>query len=464
DLFGSSIANVGDLDANGTDDLAVGAAFDDDGGIGVANRGAVWILFMESNGLVIGEQKISDLEGGFTGVLDDFDSFGTAVASMGDADGDGIADIMVGAPGDDDGIEASGALWVLYLNADGTVKSHEKISMTSGNLVQNTLEESASFPSSLAHFGQITGGVATVVAAGVSDLDEGGDARGAVFILFLNADGTIHHKTKITEGSGGFTGDIQDGDQFGRSVAHMGDLDADGDEELAVGAITDTGGTDSGTVWMLSIDDFGNVVDSHPITTGLSGFTGPLVFGDWFGQSVANVGDLDNDGVSDLAVGQVGEGVFEGAVWILFLNADGTVKAEQKISETLGGFTGVLPSNTQFGYSLSALGDLDGDGIEDLAVGSMDDEGGTDTGAVWILFLNADGTVKAHQRINAVEGDFTGILETGDGFSSSLSSGTDVNGDGVTDLFVGAYGDDDGDANAGAFYILYLNTDGTVQG
>jgi hypothetical protein len=76
-------------------------------------------------------------------------------------------------------------------------------------------------------------------------------------------------------------------------------------------------------------------------------------------------------------------------VWILFLNTDGTVHGHQKISRTEGGFTGVIASFDLFGWSGAWLGDFDQDGHGDLAVGALwDDDGGTDRGAVWILFLD----------------------------------------------------------------------------
>ncbi len=83
-------------------------------------------------GMVLSHQKISDTEGGFTGILDNGDHFGTSVASLGDHDGDGIGDLAVGAYADDDGGNQHGAVWVLFLNSDGTVKSHQKISDTEG--------------------------------------------------------------------------------------------------------------------------------------------------------------------------------------------------------------------------------------------------------------------------------------------------------------------------------------------
>ncbi len=74
------------------------------------------------------------------------------------------------------------------------------------------------------------------------------------------------------------------------------------------------------------------------------------------------------------------------------LGFGGTVKAHQKISDLQGGFTGILDNEDRFGVSVANLGDLDGDGVMDLAVGApLDDDGGNDRGAVWILFLDYDG-------------------------------------------------------------------------
>ena len=84
-------------------------------------------------------------------------------------------------------------------------------------------------------------------------------------------------------------------------------------------------------------------------------------------------------------------GTSRGAVWILFLNSDGTVKGHQKISATHGGFSGTLGDHDHFGGSVADLGDLDGDGLPELAVGARrDDDGGVhpdDKGAVYILDL-----------------------------------------------------------------------------
>jgi hypothetical protein len=171
--------------------------------------------------------------------------------------------------------------------------------------------------------------------------------------------------------------------------------------------------------------------------------------------------------VADLAVGASldndGGAGAQGALWILFLNADGTVKAEQKINEISGGFGGVLDPGDNFAFSLSSWGDLDGDGVGDLAVSApLDDDGGADLGALWILFLKADGTVKFEQKISATEGAFGGLLDPNDHFGVSVACLDDLDGDGNADLVASANLDDDGGADQGALWVLFLEGDTTA--
>ena len=238
---------------------------------------------------------------------------------------------------------------------------------------------------------------------------DGGTGRGAVWILFLNADGTVDSHQKISDTEGGFTGVLDNSDVFGASVENMGDLNGDGVEDLALGVMRDDdGGSDRGAVWILFLNADGTVDSHQKISDTEGGFTGVLDNSDVFGASVENMGDLDGNGVEDLAVGALNDGdggTGRGAVWILFLNTDGTVDSHQKISDTAGGFTGVLDNDDFFSFSVANMGDLNGNGANDLTVGAWgDDDGGWGRGAVWILFLNADGTVDSHQKISDTEG------------------------------------------------------------
>jgi len=255
DALGLAVAPIGDLDGDGTADLAVGAAGDDDGGS--EDLGAVWILFLHPNGTVKSHQKISAVEGGFTGVLDDVDFFGRSVSSIGDLDGDRTADLAVSAIGDDDGGEDRGAVWVLFLAPDGTVASHQKISAAAGGFT-GTLDDQDLFGAGVASLGDLDCDGHADLAVGARGDDDGGATRGAVWILFLGPNGAVRLHTKVSDTSGGFLGPLDDGDSFGSSVAALGDLDGDRNVDLAVGAPgDDDGGSGRGAAWVLYLDGDG---------------------------------------------------------------------------------------------------------------------------------------------------------------------------------------------------------------
>ncbi len=206
---------------------------------------------------------------------------------------------------------------------------------------------------------------------------------------------------------------------------------------------------------------------NQKISATEGGFTGVLDEDDRFGRGVASLGDIENDGVSDLAVGAKFDGdggTNKGAVWVLFMNAGGTVKSHQKISNTVGGFAGVLNDDDRFGVAIASLGDLDGDAVSDLAVGAPGDaDGRAGRGAVWILFMNAGGTVKSHHKISDMAGGFSGALDDSDLFGVSMASLGDLDGNAVPDRAVGARFDDDGGTDKGAVWILYMKAEGTVK-
>jgi len=324
DALGLAVAPIGDLDGDGTADLAVGAAGDDDGGS--EDLGAVWILFLHPNGTVKSHQKISAVEGGFTGVLDNFDFFGGSVSSMGDLDGDGTTDLAVGASGDDDGGNGLGAVWILFLHPNGTVESHQKISAVEGGFT-GVLDDVDFFGRSVSSIGDLDGdGTADLAVSAIGD-DDGGEDRGAVWVLFLAPDGTVASHQKISAAAGGFTGTLDDQDLFGAGVASLGDLDCDGHADLAVGARgDDDGGATRGAVWILFLGPNGAVRLHTKVSDTSGGFLGPLDDGDSFGSSVAALGDLDGDRNVDLAVGAPGDddgGSGRGAAWVLYLDGDG---------------------------------------------------------------------------------------------------------------------------------------------
>ena len=398
--FGWGLADLGDLDGDGTNDIAVGNP--------QTGNGEVFILFLNSDGTVKDEQKIADGIGGFDGDLDQ-DQFGRDLALLGDLDGDGVNDLAVGAVQDDDGRDGfeqanRGAVWILFLNSDGTVKSHQKISDTQGNFT-GVLDDSDFFGNGITSIGDLDGDAITDLAVGAPRDDDGGaspDAnRGAVWILFLNSDGTVKSHQKISHGPD-FGAIFNNNDQFGRSITNLGDVDGNGITDLAVGStVNDGGGISRGSVWILfmktdgKVNSFQKISDSRgDLTEGNSG--GLIDDGDSFGFSVAGMEDLDMDSIPDLVVGARGDdddGLNNGAVWVIFLNDDGKVKAKQKISDLEGNFNGILDERDLFGNSVSKIWDIDGNGITDLSVGAIQDpiecweEPFCGVGATWVIFL-----------------------------------------------------------------------------
>ncbi len=415
-------------------------------------------------GHVVKAQKISATAGGFDAVLEEMDQFGRSIVNLGDLDGDGLTDVLVGAHTDDDGGVDKGSVYILFLNQNGSVKRWQKISDLEGNFA-GRLRRGDQFGRAAANLGDLDGDGVVDVAVCANYDDDGGTNKGAVYVLFLNSDGTVKQSQKISSTQGGLPVGLNIHDEFGRSLTALGDMDGDGLTELLVGTPEDDeGGTNTGALHVLFLNANGTVKTYRRIGRSNSGLA--LKPGDWFGFCSANIGDFDGDGVVDVAVGSVLDddgGVNQGSLWILFLNADGSVKAAREIDELEGGLP-PLDDIDQFGTSVASLGDLDGDGVTDLAVGAVkDDDGGTpgnpdaDVGAVYVLLMNADASVKSCVKLSDQPGVLPFALDQWDWFGSALAPLGGSPGDGLFNLAIGCRNDDDAGGNHGAIYLTQLN-------
>ena len=434
-FFGNSVAPIGDLDADGVIDIVVGAQHDLDAG---TNSGAVYILFMNPNGTVKAEQKISGLAGGLTSTLLPADHFGVCVTGIGDHNGDGTLDLAVGAFHDKGGGLRRGALYILFLNPDGTVKAEQKINSQVGGL-QYSLKDHDHFGAAVTSLGDVDGDGVTDLAVGARGNHVDDTSPGRVWILYMNVDGTVKAEHPIGLGEAGFTGVIEDGDGFAHALSTLDDLDGDGVRELLVGAPgDDDGGPARGAAWILFLDEDEKVKSHRKISSATFAMFGKLDDKDQFGYGVAALSDVDANGVADVAVSALQDddgGKDRGAVYIFELNPSFGVKHVVKISSTTGGLVGPLANEDFMGHSLSAIGDLNGDGVTDIATGATgDDDLGFlpkgRSGALWILFLDAEPTEAWTNLHNGLAGGAgtpqllgQGGLASGDVATLSVSGG-----------------------------------------
>lgn len=405
------------------------------------------------------------------------DKLGQCVETLGDWDGDGTTEVAIGAVLADSGSQAdTGILWIVSLASSGDVV--DTVRVGDGDL-GGALHPANRFGSAVAYLGDLDGpgGQSTHALAVGASGDDGPsghteDQQGSVWILFFDDEANLLSYREISDWSDDFgtlVNPLEQLDGFGTSVEYLGDLDGPGGSAaaIAVGAIGDDdecpngpGGSQRGAVWILFLEHDGTVSNRTKLGDGLGLRCEAL-----FGESVAWLGDLDGPDFGSagaLAVGAIGNlNTDRGAIWILFLSTSGVRLGSQEISETEGGFYDVLDNQDRLGGSLECAGDLDGDGIPDLITGTEnDDDGGTNHGAVRILYMNRNGTVHGYQKISELYGGFSGPLSDQDAFGVSVAQLGDLDSDGTTDLIVGALQDDESGTDSGAAWVLFLPQSG----
>ncbi|MFK7807581.1 MAG: integrin alpha, partial [Saprospiraceae bacterium] len=386
------------------------------------------------------------IENGSSGMMADLepgDRFSRDHDQAGDINGDGIIDLVIGARSDDDGATDAGAIYIAFLNADGTVQSNQKISMLEGGFNETLLENN--------FFGYGVAGIGDYDNDGIPDIAASAPSstNSALYIIHLNNDGTVKDFVKNPS-------------IIAQGLSAIGDINNDGRIDLvACDPNSDLGGNNRGAINILFLDDSGQVITNN--TVSISSVSGGFGIGlednDKFGgREVAMLGDIDNDGTLEMAVGAFTSDGGKGAIWILSLNSTTfNVQSKLKITEGLNGFsdiltTGANPNGSEganFGHALCRVGDLNGDGVPDLMTGANQQNEGWG----YILYLNTDKTVKTYTRLNNTEGGFGFELTAEDRFSRSISFLGDLRGDGTIAV---NYGAGAGAGSAGALYLLFF--------
>ncbi len=413
--LGYSVGTAGDVDGDGYSDVMIGAPYYDGG---AADDGRAYVYRGYSSGL-LPEPWMAQGEGANN-------YFGYSASAAGDVNGDGYADVIIGAYGyTSAGSPETGRAYVYHGSAGGARENADQTL---------TGSPGSRFGYSVSAAGDVNGDGYADVMVGAPLYDGGQTDEGRAYVFHGSSSGANASADWAVESD-------QAGVRFGQAVNAAGDVDGDGYADVIVGAPLSSG-KQGETEW----DDAGRAYVYHgspaSLNTAAEWTAQGGASGDYLGNSLGTAGDVNGDGYADVIVSAHyydGGYTNEGKVWVYY----GAASGPDTYWTAQGG-----QENAYFGYSAGAAGDVNGDGYADVIVGAHGHDGAqADTGKVYIYYGSAQGLSSAGWT---VEGDQGGAY-----FGYPVSSAGDVNGDGYADVLVGAHRYDSGQTDEGKVFVYY---------
>lgn len=455
DHAGTAVSMVGDVNDDGIDDFIVGASgADPASGL---DAGQSYVTFGKAGGLSdidlasLTASQGFKISGGAAG-----DAAGNSVSDAGDVNGDGIADLIVGAVGADPlGRPGAGETYVIYgkIGGPGDIDL-ATLTPAQGFAIAGVTDYSHS-ANTVRSAGDVNGdGIDDIILSAPSSLYQNGTAEAEAYVIYGKIGGLGDIDLRTLTSAQGFR---LVNDSTTHFVSGVGDLNGDGFDDVAVGAGAGSPGYGYVIYGRAGIPA---VVDLRSLSDADGFEIAPFdMFTESFGLVVSDAGDINGDGFQDLAVADAEQGPYSGRTAVIYGKAGGPGDIDLSALTLDQGFSifGVGPYDAS-GRSISSAGDVNGDGIDDLLIGAPDaDPGGReDAGEAYLIFGKAGGlgdiklatlTTDVGLKISgAGEDDATGI---------SVRAAGDINGDGYADIVIGAPQFGPATPGNGKAYVIY---------
>ncbi|WP_285294133.1 beta strand repeat-containing protein [Aureimonas altamirensis] len=434
--IGALVAAAGDVNGDGFDDMLVGTA----------SGSTAYVVFGSSTRAASGQAGTAGLPALEIRSQTGAGNHLTAVSAAGDVNADGLADIAVASM---NASGQSGRVYIVFGRTGMTAVQLDDIASGIGGYV---IDGSA---------GDLAG--ASIAAAGDANQDGFDDIvitspglnGGTTHIVYGKGDGAPLDLTNIAGGSAGFqiVGDAPTG-AIVRSVASVGDANGDGIIDYVVGTpgLNATGAQAGGAFLVFGRANPADIRLSSIAAGNGGGFVirGESA-GDVAGAAVSAAGDVNGDGLADMFVGTAGSS----RAYVVFGRTAVTSVDLAAIRYQLGGFVIEGETDEHVGLAVAPAGDIDGDGFADLIV-SVD--GGSHPDRAYVVFGKSTTQAVSLSNIAAGNGGFA-IEIPQDQDSLSVSAGGDIDGDGLADLLVGAP-TASGQPGGGGAYVIYGSTSG----